>query len=222
MTSEKLLIIGASGHAKVVIDIVQKEKKHTIVGLIASTNEIGKVVMGHTVIATETDLPQIMQQHPDCSLFIAVGDNWMRHQIYERISTLLPNATFATLIHPSAQIAAEVTIGQGTVVMAGSIINSCSNIGDFVIVNTKSSIDHDNNLGSYSSLAPNATTGGNVSIGDFTAISISATVKHGIQIGKHVVVGAGSIVLKNIEDGMVAYGTPAKNIRSRNPGEKYL
>jgi len=74
----------------------------------------------------------------------------------------------------------------------------------------------------FSSLAPNATTGGSVSIGEFSAISIGATIKHGISIGKHSVIGAGALLMKNCGDNLIMYGIPAKEIRKREIGEKYL
>ena len=106
--------------------------------------------------------------------------------------------------------------------MAGTVINSSSTIGDFTIMYTKSSLDHDNILGNYASLAPNATTGGNVTIGDFSAIGISAAIKHGVTMGSHCVLGGGSILLKNCEHNTLLYGVPAKKIRTRETGEKYL
>ncbi len=222
MTTEKIFIIGAAGHAKVIIDIVEKQKKYSIVGLIASKAEQGHIIMGYTVIGTEDDLPQLMLEHPNSKLLIAIGDNWTRYKVYERVKSLLNNVEYATAIHPSAQIGKGVTMGQGSVVMAGAILNSDSNIGDFSIINTKASIDHDNTIGNFTSVAPNVTCGGNVTIGDFTAISISATIKHGIHIGTHTVIGAGSIVLTDVADYIVAYGIPAKRIRTRVQGEKYL
>ena len=89
-------------------------------------------------------------------------------------------------------------------------------------MNTNASVDHDNRLGSFSSVAPRVATGGNVTVGEFAAIGIGATVLQGRRIGQHAVVGAGSVVTRDIPDFTVAYGIPAKPIRTRTPGEKYL
>ena len=95
-------------------------------------------------------------------------------------------------------------------------------MGAFCILNNNSSLDHDSKMLDYSSLAPGVSIGGNVQIGLFTAVSLGAKVIHGIIIGEHTIIGAGSIVLKNIPKYVIAYGTPAKVIRDRIVGEKYL
>ncbi len=220
MKKEKLIIIGASGHAKVIIDIVEKQSQYELLGLIENNPNLEKKVLGYGILGDESILSESI--YNDVYLFIAIGDNWIRHLVKERISALFPTIKFATLIHPSAQIAKDVKIGEGVCIMAGAIVNSDSTIDNFTIINTKASMDHDGYLGAFASLAPNATTGGNVSIGNFTSVGISATIKHGVQIGAHGVVGGGALVLKNFEDNQVIYGVPAKAIRSRIMGEKYL
>ena len=89
-------------------------------------------------------------------------------------------------------------------------------------MNTNSSLDHDSVMNDFSSLAPRAATGGNCRIGDYSAVGIGAVLVNGIQVGEHTVIGAGSTVLSNIESFKVAYGTPAKAIRERKPGDEYL
>ena len=220
MKKEKLIIIGASGHAKVIIDIVEKQDKYELLGLIESNPNLEKKVLGYGILGDESILSEPI--YSDVHLFIAIGDNWIRHLVKDKISTLNPFIKFATLIHPSAQIAKGVKIGDGVCIMAGSIVNSDSIIENFTIINTKASMDHDGYLGAFASLAPNATTGGNVSIGNFTSVGISATIKHGVQIGAHGVIGGGALVLKNFEENQVIYGVPATAIRSRIMGEKYL
>jgi acetyltransferase-like isoleucine patch superfamily enzyme len=106
--------------------------------------------------------------------------------------------------------------------MAGVSINACSSVGRFCILNTNSSLDHDSILEDFASLAPGATTGGNCRVGQFSAVSIGAVLIHGIHVGEHTVIGAGSLVMKSIESFVVAYGTPARAIRNREQGDKYL
>jgi acetyltransferase-like isoleucine patch superfamily enzyme len=106
--------------------------------------------------------------------------------------------------------------------MAGAVVNPNSSIGEHCIVNTASSIDHDSIIERFSSLAPGVTTGGNVRLKEFSVLSLRAAVIHGCTIGAHTVIGAGATVLRNIPDFCVAYGTPARVVRARKMGEKYL
>jgi sugar O-acyltransferase (sialic acid O-acetyltransferase NeuD family) len=135
---------------------------------------------------------------------------------------LAPGLTFATLIHPSAQIARGVSIGPGTVLMAGAVANSDARIGAFCIVNTQAVVEHDCVVGDYASLAPGALLGGAVEIGEFSAICLGAKVIHRLRIGRHAVLGAGAVAIDDVPGDSVAYGVPARVIRSRQPADPYL
>jgi len=222
MNNQKVIIVGSSGHSKVIIDIFEKENKYRIVGLLDSYRNIGEEILGYRVIGKEEDLPVLLSKNFNCKIFIAIGDNWIRYKVMRKIIDIIPSVDFANTIHPSVQIGKNVQIGKGVAIMAGAIINSNTKIGDFTIINTKASIDHDSKMSNFSSLAPNVTTGGNVSIGEFSAISIGATIKHGLSIGKHSIIGAGALLMKNCGDNLIMYGIPAKEIRKREIGEKYL
>jgi len=222
MEKQSIFIVGASEHAKVIIDIIENENVYEIVGLIDTFKNKGEEVLGYEVIGKEDDLPELLKKHERASVIIAIGDNWVRYLVMEKILKIVPEIKFASTIHPSAHIAKHVKIGKGVVIMAGVVINSESVIEDFVIVNTKTSIDHDGLIKSFSSLAPGVTLGGNVTVGNYAAISIGATVKHNISIGNHAVIGAGAVLLHNCGDNIIMYGVPAKEIRKRVSGEKYL
>jgi sugar O-acyltransferase (sialic acid O-acetyltransferase NeuD family) len=222
MKKQPIFIVGASGHAKVIIDIIEKEGKYEIIGLIDSNKNKGELVLGYIVLGKEENLPSLLNENENSAVIIAIGDNVVRHMVMKKLINLSAEISFATTIHPSAQIAKNVTIGKGVVIMAGAIVNSDSVIEDFVIINTKASIDHDGLIMAYSSLAPGVTLGGNVKIGNFSAVSIGATIKHNVSIGNHVIIGAGAVLLNDCNDNVVAYGVPAKEIRKRQAGEKYL
>jgi len=219
---DNIIIIGSSGHAKVIIDIIQQEGKYNIAGLLDQFRNAGEQTFGYPILGKEEDLPELMNVHALKGVIVAIGDNFIRSKVATRIRGMCPNLPFITTIHPKASIATEVSIGEGTVVMAGVSINPCSSIGRFCILNTNSSLDHDSILEDFASLAPGATTGGKCHIGQYSAIGIGANLIHGIQIGEHTVIGAGSLVMKSIESFIVAYGVPAKVIRNRDPGDKYL
>ena len=219
---ENIVIIGSSGHAKVIIDIVHQEGKYKIVGLLDRFRNMGEQTLGYPILGNEEQLPELIKAHALKGAIVAIGDNFIRSKVVARIKVISPNLPFVNAIHPKASIATDVSIGDGTVIMSGVSINPCSSIGSFCILNTNSSLDHDSILEDFASLAPHATTGGNCIIGKFSAIGIGATLIHGIRIGEQTVIGAGSLVIKSIDSFSVAYGTPAKWIRDREAGDKYL
>jgi sugar O-acyltransferase (sialic acid O-acetyltransferase NeuD family) len=219
---KRLFVFGASGHAKVTIDILRLCGGVLIVGLLDDFKPIGFECAGIPVLGSLTDFPALAAEQLDAAMVVAIGDNWRRNKIVERVRALLPTTTFPSAIHPSAQIAADVSIGEGTVIMAGAVVNTGSRIGDFCIVNTRSSLDHDSKMDQYSSLGPAVTTGGNVSIGAYSNVGMGAILLPEVNVGRHTVVGAGALVLKSIPDFMVSYGAPARLIHSRKPGDRYL
>ncbi len=219
---KNIIICGSSGHAKVIIDIVEKEGKYKIIGLLDKYREIGAQTLKYKVLGREEDIPQLLTSYSIEGGIVAIGDNFVRYIVAMNITKICPGFVFFNAIHPNSEIAKDVSIGDGTVIMSGVSVNTSCSIGRFSILNTNSSLDHDSTMEDYSSLAPNVTTGGNTHIGKFSAISIGATLIHGIKIGEHTIIGAGSTVLKNVDPLKIAYGTPAKIIRDREVGSKYL
>jgi len=217
-----IIVIGSSGHAKVVIDSIEKENKYEIIGLLDRFKEVGSSSFGYKIIGKEEDLPNLIKMYKIEGGFIAIGDNFIRYTVYNKISQNIPQFNFIKVIHPSAQIARDVVIGKGTVILANTTISSEATVGNFCIINNNSSLDHGSKMLDYSSLSAGITIGGNVKIGLFTVISLGAKVIHQITIGEHTIIGAGATVLKDIPKYVVAYGTPAKVIRGRLAGEKYL
>ena len=219
---ENIVIIGSGGHAKVIIDIVEKAGLYHIVGLLNKSPKKNKKILGYDLLGKEEDLPKFVKTHAIKGIIIAVGDNFTREKVVEIAKEKCPEIVFFSAIHPNASIAPDVSIGQGTVIMAGVSINATSSIGEFCILNTNSSLDHDSQMADFSSLAPGVTVGGECQIGAYSAINIGATLVPRITIGKHSVIGAGSLVNKPVGSFKVVYGSPAKKIRERKEGEKYL
>lgn len=217
-----IVIIGCSGHARVIIDILEQEGPYHIVGLLDSYKPPETELLGYRVFGTEEDLPALLAARVCEGGIVAIGDNWTRGKMVARIRQLAPEFRFISAIHPSACIARDVQIGRGTAIMAAAVVNTGSRIGEFCILNTRCSIDHECVLGDFSSLAPGAVTGGRVQVGAYSAVAIGATISHEVKIGEHTVIGAGAIVMRDVPDHVVAYGVPARVIRQRNPGDPYL
>ena len=219
---KKIVVIGASGHAKVIIDIIEREDKYEVLGLIDSYKEKGGKTFGYAILGTEKILPQLIEEEDLFGGFLAIGDNYIRKELFFKIKKIQPNFRYINAIHPHAVIGAKVKIGKGVVIMPGVIVNTQSKIDDFCILNTKSTLDHECRMREFSSLGPGTNVGGNVSIGECTAISLGAKVIENITIGKHAVIGAGALVIRNVGDFKIAFGVPAKEVRTREIGEGYL
>ena len=192
-----MYLFGASGHAKVIMDILNASNIK-IDALIDDNTEINEL-HGYKVLHGITDASPVI---------VSIGSNSIRKNIVEKLS-----GEFGKAIHPSAIISPTVKIGEGTVVMQGSIIQSDSIIGKHCIINTKASIDHECVIGDYAHISPGSILCGNVSVGEGTWIGAGSIIIPGVKIGKWSVIGAGSVVVKDIPDGVVAYGNPCKVIR---------
>lgn len=222
MQKKNIVIVGASGHAKVLIDILEKNKTYTIVGLIDSYKDKNRLFFGYTIIGTENDIKTLSEQYNFKMGIIAVGDNCTRKKLYKNIKKELPEFEYINAIHPSAILGKNVQIGYGNAIMAGAIVNSDSRIGNFCIINTNASLGHDGTIKDFCSLAPNATLGGNVHVGKCTAVSLGANIIQDISIGNYTIIGAGSLVIRDVGNFEMVYGVPAKKIRDIKKGEKYL
>jgi len=218
---KNIIIIGASGHSKVIIDSLEKMNMWNIIGYIDSFKRESHFFK-YPILGTEDDILYIIKKYDVFGGVISIGDNFTRFQMVKKIDRISPNFNFISAIHPSAILGKNVQIGDGTVVMAGVIINSDSTIGKHSIINTSSTIEHDSYIGNFSTIAPNVVMGGGVQIGNFSTISIGTTIIHQIRVGDDVVVGANSLILKNVDNNTLLYGTPARIVKKRYRNDKYL
>lgn len=219
---KNILIYGASGHSKMIVDILLKNQDYNIIGYIDSFKSINEKVYGFSILGDLNDINSLISKHNIEGIIIGIGDNYTRQKAFENISEVAPNLAFISAVHPKAIIASDVKIPRGTVVMADVVINADSKVGEFCILNTKSSLGHDSVLEDFSSLSSGVITGGNVSIGFGSAICLRATIVQGITIGKHTVIGASSLVLKPLGDFKLAHGMPINTIKDRAIDSKYL
>ena len=192
----RLIIIGASGHGKVVADIATLMGYEDIVFL--DDDENIKECAGYPVIGKS-------HEAPDGELFVAVGNAAIR----KRLMKLYENKKQPVLIHPCAVVATDTVIGKGSVVMAGVVINPGVTIGCGVIVNTSSSIDHDSVISDYVHVSVGAHLCGTVKIGSGTWIRAGATVSNNVSICSDCIIGAGAVVIKNIDESGTYIGVPA-------------
>lgn len=219
---KNVVLFGGGLHANYCADIIEKVDNYNIVGIIDSVASIGSDLYGYRVIGRQDDIINLVKENNiDCGL-ISIGDNWSRKIVHDCIIDLIPDFEFINAIHPSVIIGKNVKLGTGVVAMAGSIFNPNCTIGDFCFFATGAQLDHDNIIEPYASISAGSVTGGKVNIGKYSAITLGVTIIDRINIGENVVIGSGALVLNDIPDNVLAYGHPAKIIRTRTWGEKYL
>jgi sugar O-acyltransferase (sialic acid O-acetyltransferase NeuD family) len=198
-----MILYGASGHGKVIADILIENG----IDDIQFWDDVANVKLENfKVITTPLYFSKITDK-----VIISVGNNATRKKIAEKIKSEI---SFATTRHPASIISKRVSIGQGTVVMAGSTINIDCTIGKHCIINTCTCIDHDCILEDYTHISPNATLCGNVSVGEGTHIGAGSVVIQGINIGKWCTIGAGSVIIKDVPDNSTVVGNPGRIIKS--------
>jgi len=202
---DKLLIIGAGGHGKVVADIALYMNKWKHIAFLDDKNI--KFQMGIEVIGKTTEAFKYIG---DWDIFVAIGDNGIRENIQNELKA--EGASFPMLIHPTAVIGRNVEIGEGSVVMANAVINCCTKIGSGCIINTGATIDHDNYIEDYVHISPGVNLAGSVRIGKGAWIGIGSVVINNLSIVSNCIIGAGSVVVRNIEAEGTYVGVPARRL----------
>ncbi|MBI2172009.1 MAG: acetyltransferase [Chloroflexi bacterium] len=212
MRLRPVIVYGAGGHAKVVIDILEVAGQHTILGLIDDDPyKIGTFFCGYKVLGDMRTLQDWQADPP--AIILAIGDNHIRSRLAGRL-TRFP---FTTAVHPTATVARKVSVGEGTVMMAHAVINPGAVIGNHVIVNTGAIVDHDCIIGDFVHLSPGVKLGGHVTIGSKAHVGIGATVINDVSIGAGSIIGAGAAVVEDVPDGVLAIGVPAGVIKRVEP-----
>jgi sugar O-acyltransferase (sialic acid O-acetyltransferase NeuD family) len=204
-----VFVFGASGHAKVVIDILERMKGVKVAFVVDDAEGArGRKLCGYPVIGGRDAL--LANRRRARAGIVAIGDNGARARVAEWLAQQGFRA--ASAIHPAAAIARGVEIGDGTVVMAGAVINSEARIGRHAIINTGATLDHDCAIGDCAHIAPGCNLCGEVSVGAGTLLGVGTCVIPCVRIGAGVVVGAGSTVLRDIPDGARMAGSPCRPV----------
>ena len=203
-----LVIVGASGHGKVIADIAEKVGYTDMFFLDdnpkAESCGIYKVVGGCKSALS----------YKKADFIVAIGNTKVRRKIQSELIEM--GLHIVSLIHPAAVIAPNVKIGVGTVVMAGAVINPCTEIGQGCIVNTCASVDHDCRIGDYVHVSVGAHVAGTVTIEDNTWIGAGATISNNIEIVADCMIGAGAVVVADIDEPGTYVGVPAKKIKGND------
>ena len=203
--SKSVVIIGASGHGKVIADIIVNSDDK-VLGFLDDADDVqGKKIIGFPVLGKIADY----DNYKDCEFVIAIGNPYIR----EKIAIELP-VKWYTAIHPTAVISSlDVEIGEGTVIMANAVVNPSARIGKHCIINTGAIVEHDNILEDYVHLSPNVTLAGIVKVGKSTHIGAGSCTKQVLNIASDCIIGAGSVIVKDITESGTYVGVPTRKIK---------
>ena len=197
-----MYLYGASGHAKVIIDMLENQEI-PVEGLF-DDNHMIKELLGYKCVG------YLKGMSLNNEIIISIGDNIIRKKIVEKLVT----ENFGVVKDISSRISKRAVIGKGTVIMPGVSINSSCSIGEHNIINTNSSIDHDCRLGDFVHISPGTIIAGGVSINEGTHVGIAACILPNIKIGKWCIIGAGAVINRDVPDYSVVVGNPGRIIRN--------
>jgi sugar O-acyltransferase (sialic acid O-acetyltransferase NeuD family) len=192
-----LLLIGAGGHAKSCIDVIERENKFQIIGLVGSPNEVGTRVLGYEVLGTDDDLPELLKFAPFALISVGqIGVNELRSHLFSKILDLGFRSPVIT--SPKAYVSPHAVVGMGTVVMHRATINAGASIGNNCIINSQALVEHDVVVENHCHIATGAIINGGSSVGRSSFIGSGSTIRESINIGTMCAIGMGVIVLHDI------------------------
>lgn len=217
MEKEKIVIIGAGQHARVVLYNIEEQNKYEVIGYLDSDdNRIGDIFEGKKILGNyqKENLKEFSKKIGTNKFFIGFGNMKYRKKVFDYF---INNGWEAVnIIHPNAVVSKNARLGKGILIECGCLITPNPVIGDNVVVNTGSQVNHDNIIEDNVYIASGVILSGGIKIGENTLLDDGVIVTLGCSVGKNSLIGAGAVVTKNIPDEVVAYGSPCKVIRENN------
>ena len=204
-----VVVIGAGGHAKVVVELIRAQGRYEVVGCTDPAPARGDVV-GAPILGSDDILPDLYAQGVR-HCFVALGDNPLRMKVARQVTSL--GFELVNAVSPNAIVSPTARLGHGVAVMAGAVINAATVVEDLAIINTHSVVDHDCQIGEAAHVAPRATLAGGVRIGPLAFVGAGATIVPGVSVGESSIIGAGATVISNLGPNLVAVGVPARAVQ---------
>lgn len=197
---QTILLLGAGGHARACIDVIEQEGRFTISGLIGLAEEVGTSILGYPVLGTDLDLPELLARHSFGVIAIGqIKTPQPRICLYEQM--VRDGRCSPVIVSPRAYVSPHASVGPGTVVLHGAVINAGAIVGQNCIVNSQSLVEHDVVIGDHCHVATGARINSGVRIGNGSFIGSGCTVRQGLVIGRNCVIGMGLSVLSDCADG---------------------
>jgi sugar O-acyltransferase (sialic acid O-acetyltransferase NeuD family) len=198
MTKEPILLVGAGGHARACIDVIEQEGNYLVKGLTGLSHEIGSRILDYSVLGLDEDLPVFLE---DCrNVLITIGQIEtpdLRMHLFDLLQK--NNCTLPTIVSPCAYVSPHAKLGKGTIVMHGGIVNAGAEVGENCIINSQSLIEHDVVIKDHCHISTGAKINGGVRIGKGTFIGSNSSVRQNVRIGERCIIGMGQEVVIDCE-----------------------
>ena len=195
-----LLLIGGGGHCHACIDVIEGEQKYRIAGIVLPTRGDHADIMGYPVSGADEDLPALLAKTPNAIVTVGqIKSAAIRIKLFELLKT--HGAHLPIIQSPSSYCSKHAVIGEGTILMHGSMVNAGAQVGANCIINSQTLIEHDVEIADHCHISTGAKVNGSVRIGKETFIGSGSIVKEGVKIGTGVVIGGGQLILKDVPDG---------------------
>lgn len=194
---EKIILVGGGGHCKACIDVVEQEGKYTIAGVVDTPEKIGQMVLGHRIIGSDVELPELAQEFAYFLITIGhIKSAERRVEIFSDLKRL--GAQLPVVISPIAYVSPYASIDEGTIVMHGAMVNASAKIGCNCIINSHAIVEHDAVIDAHCHISTGAIINGGARVKEQTFVGSQAMIKHGVEIGEYSVIGAGTSVLEGV------------------------
>jgi sugar O-acyltransferase (sialic acid O-acetyltransferase NeuD family) len=209
MAKQPIIIIGGGGHCRDLLWLLKDLDIFEVLGIVDDRLPVGALVGDVAVVGGNADL----RHYQNAAAVVAIGNSRRRKLVFELVKTEFPSLEFPTFIHPTAKIAPNVSIGNGTVICAGCILSSNVVVGSHCIANLGAIIGHDVELGDFCSVGPGAVIAGGVKVGNGCELGANATIRGGISMGHGSMAALGAVVMNDVAAQGLVIGNPARPIR---------
>jgi len=203
-----VIIVGAGGHGRVVLDILKRTRSYDVVGFLDSDPKShGRRMDGLPILGDLATLPELVRSRNVGGAIVAIGDNGIRRAFADEIDAM--GVPLVNAVHPSANLAHNVTLGRNVVIAAGALVSAHCQVGDSVILNTGCIVDHESMIGTAAHICPGTKLAGRVTVEAGAFVGIGATVLQGLRIGCEAVIGGGAVVIDDVAPMTTVVGVPA-------------
>jgi len=199
VSKPQILLLGAGGHARACIDVIECNDDYSITGLIGTADEVGGEVLGYSILGTDSELPDLKSECKHALITVGqIQSPALRIDLYSKLKDL--NYSLPFIVSPNAYVSRHAHLGSGTIVMHGAVINAGARIGQNCIINSQSLIEHDCTIGDHCHISTGVMVNGDVQIGEGSFLGSGSLIREGISLGKNCIVGMGLAVRQSHSD----------------------